>query len=569
MLKQESPFRPGNAEHLSTQRSNRVPRCILELPAANGSRKPLSEEDLAVAKKELLKIDFIMTKYARERKFRVDSQVVGQNFGIVTFKPSNGAKPDKRGCFGVIKLRGNYPDTNCADKRCDVLLGEDENLDIDMPLVGKEFPLMLNNEEYTYSVRDVDTKQIITDSTNNLMREKQEQEEKEKKQMFEKQRKLLDNTNEEEKETTLSDYDLYTQLRTKKANNFYVIDKCKVNIVKCKENIDMTNNEIKQMDKKHPTHKDEYLKAYVKEIKAVGIDPKQMEIIQYMVDDSIVPDEIKEDLNPTKVILGSSTSTTEVIEIEEEPVNSSFIRDRKYRTDPELMGQQIALMSFIPSKGAIPDSDGSFGVLKIRGNFASASEAEKWCDMLIRDYDSYSVNELVFVGKEHPLFINRNIYKSPHAEEDLKDIITKTVKAYLKDLEDRRKQEEKDMVERQSKLRINEDRETDKATVEYYTVLNVKKAYNKHQLVESEVTLEKCKLVIEEVEKEILDMDKEFPDFRQEYLQHYINACKQAGNPEENDSLIKYLVDEHEKEAVKEALRVPVVEDVTEEKKEE
>jgi hypothetical protein len=105
MLKQETPFRPGNAEHLSTQRSNRVPRCILELPSANGSRKSLSEEDLAVAKKELLKIDFIMTKYARERKFRVDSQVVGQNFGIITFKPSKGAKPDKKGCFGVIKLK--------------------------------------------------------------------------------------------------------------------------------------------------------------------------------------------------------------------------------------------------------------------------------------------------------------------------------------------------------------------------------------------------------------------------------------------------------------------------------
>jgi hypothetical protein len=76
MLKQETPFRPGNSEHLSTQRSNKVPKCILELPAANGARKPLSEEDVVVAKKELLKIDFIMTKYARERKFRVDSPVV-------------------------------------------------------------------------------------------------------------------------------------------------------------------------------------------------------------------------------------------------------------------------------------------------------------------------------------------------------------------------------------------------------------------------------------------------------------------------------------------------------------
>ncbi len=565
MLKTETPFRPGNAEHLSTQRSNKVPKCILELPAANGARKQLSEEELKQAKKELIKIDFIMTKYARERKFRVDSQVVGQNFGIVTFKPSKGSKPDKRGCYGVIKLRGNYPDTISADKRCDVLLTEDENLDIDMPLVGKEFPLMINNEEYTYSVRDVDTKQIITDSTTTLMREKEEQDEKEKKKLFDKQRKLLDNTNEEEKETTLSDYDLYTQLRTKKANNFYVIDKCKNNIVNCKDNILNTDKEIEEMNNKYPTYKGEYLKTYISEIKAVGIDPKQMEIIQYMIDDN-VSQEVKEEINPTQITLTQNNEEKVDIEVEEEVNNSTFIRDRKYRTDPELMGQQIGLLSFIPSKGAVPDSNGSFGVLKLRGNFASASEAERWCEMLIRDYDSYSVNEIVFVGKEHPLFVNRNIYKSEHLDEDLKDIITKIVKTYLKDIEDRRKQEEKDMVERQARLRINEDKETDKSTLEYYTVLNVKKAYNKHQLSESEVTMEKCKLVIEETEREIMDMDKEFPDFRKEYLQQYIDACKKAGNADDKDNLIKYLVDEDEKDIVKEALRVPIVEEVEEKK---
>jgi hypothetical protein len=511
-----------------------------------------------------------MTKYARERKFRVDSQVIGQNFGIITFKPSKGSKPDKRGCYGIIKLRGNYPDTNSADKRCDVLLTEDENLDIDMPLVGKEFPLMINNEEYTYSVRDVDTKQIITESTTTLMREKEEQDEKEKKKMFDQQRKLLDNTNEEEKETTLSDYDLYVQLRTKKANNFYVIDKCKDNMVKCKENIEMTNKEIKKMDDKHPSYKQEYLRTYIKEIKAVGIDPKQMEIIQYMMDDNISND-IREEINPTQINLVKSESEDVNINIEEDEINSSFVRDRKYRTDPELMGQQIGLLSFIPSKGAISDSNGSFGVLKLRGNFATASEAERWCEMLIRDYDSYSINEITFVGKEHPLFVNRNIYKSEYLEEDLKDIVTKIVKTYLKELEDKRKQEEKDMIERQAKLRINEDKETDKSSVEYYTVLNVKKAYNKHQLAESETTMEKCNLVIEEIEKEIRDMDKEFPDFRQEYLQKYIDACRQAGNADDKDSLIKYLVDEDEKDAVKEALRTPIIEeqkDDEEEKKE-
>jgi hypothetical protein len=308
IIKSDTPFRPGNAEHLSTQRCNKVPKCILELPAANGARVPLNEEELSVAKKELIDINFIMSKYGRERKFRIDSNVVGQSIGVITFKPSKGAKPDKRGCFGVVKVRGNYPNTSEADKRCDVLLTEDENCDIDMPLVGKEFPLMVNNELYTYSVRDVDTKQIITDTTSSLMKEKEEKDEKEKKAMLEKQKQLLDETNEEEKEKTLTDYALYEQLRTKKANNLYVIEKCKNNLVKCQENIDNALKEISEIDGKFPSYKNDYIKNYIDEIKQVGIDPKQMEIIKYMFSEDL-SQEIKEEINPTKINLTSTENT--------------------------------------------------------------------------------------------------------------------------------------------------------------------------------------------------------------------------------------------------------------------
>ena len=570
IIKSDTPFRPGNAEHLSTQRCNKVPKCILELPAANGARVPLNEEELSVAKKELIDINFIMSKYGRERKFRIDSNVVGQSIGVITFKPSKGAKPDKRGCFGVVKVRGNYPNTSEADKRCDVLLTEDENCDIDMPLVGKEFPLMVNNELYTYSVRDVDTKQIITDTTSSLMKEKEEKDEKEKKAMLEKQKQLLDETNEEEKEKTLTDYALYEQLRTKKANNLYVIEKCKNNLVKCQENIDNALKEISEIDTKFPSYKNDYIKNYIDEIKQVGIDPKQMEIIKYMFSEDL-SQEIKEEINPTKINL-TSTENTE-IEKEETIVER---RDRKTRTDPEVLGQTIGLVSFIPSKDAKPDSEGSFGVMKLRGNFQTASEAEKWCEMLIRDYDSYSVNQFLFVGREYPLMATNDIYNSQHKEEDLKDVMSKVVKTYLKELLEKREKEEKDMLERQSKLslnqeqkRVNTDKEEDKTTIEYYTLLNVKRAYNLYQLNETETTMKKSELVIENTEKEIREMEVEFPDFKKEYLDRFIEAVKKAGNPEESDTFIKHMIDEEEMIIVKRAIqdaKSVVIEEVEEKK---
>jgi hypothetical protein len=575
VIKQDTPFRPGNAEHLSTQRCNKVPKCILELPSANAARFPLTDEEVVVAKKDLIDINFIMSKYGRERKFRIDSTVVGQNIGVVTFKPSKGAKPDKRGCFGVIKVRGNYPNTSEADKRCDVLLTEDENCDIDMPLVGKEFPLMINNELYTYSVRDVDTKQIITDTTTSLIREKEEKDEKEKKAMLDKQKQLLDGTNEDEKENTLTDYTLYEQLRTKKANNLYVIEKCKNNLVKCQENIENTLKEIKEIDGKISSYKNDYIKNYIDEIKQVGIDPKQMEIIKYMFSDDL-SQEIKEEINPTKINLSSSTEPENIEK--EEVVSSKYNRDRKTRADPEVLGQTIGLVSFIPSKDAKPDSEGSFGVMKVRGNFQTALEAEKWCEMLIRDYDSYSVNQFVFVGREYPLMVNNEVYNSQHKDEDLKDIISKVVKVYLKELAERREKDEKDMLERQSKLslnkeqkRVNTDKEEDKTTIEYYTLLNVKRAYNLHQLNESELTMKKSQIVIENTDKEIADLEEEFTDFKKEYLDRFIEAVKKAGNPEGSDTFIKHMIDEEEMKIVKQALedaKKVSVEEVEEEKKE-
>ena len=576
IIKSDTPFRPGNAEHLSTQRSNKVPKCILELPASNGARNPLTEEEVSAAKKELIDINFIMSKYGRERKFRNDSNVIGQSIGVITFKPSKGAKPDKRGCFGVVKVRGNYPNTSEADKRCDVLLTEDENCDIDMPLIGKEFPLMINSELYTYSVRDVDTKQIMTDTTASLMREKEEKDEKEKKAMFNKQRQLLDGSNEEERENTLTDYALYEQLRTKKANNLYVIEKCKNNLAKCQENIDNSLKEISEINSNFPSYKNDYINKYIEEMKQVGIDPKQMELLKYMFSEDL-SQEIKEEINPTKInLISTEDETIERPSLEKDVSTSCYLRDRKTRTDPEVLGQTIGLVSFIPSKDARPDSEGSFGVMKLRGNFQTASEAEKWCQMLIRDYDSYSVNQFLFVGREYPLMATNSIYASVDKDEKLKDVISKVVKVYLKDIAEKREKDEKDMLERQSKLSLNKeqkrvtpDKEEDKTSIEYYTLLNVKRAYNMGQFNESDLTLKKSQMVIENTQKEILEMETKFADFKKEYLDRFIEAVKKAGTPEESDSFIKFMVDEDEMKMVKQAIedaKNVVIEEVEEKK---
>ena len=214
--------------------------------------------------------------------------------------------------------------------------------------------------------------------------------------------------------------------------------------------------------------------------------------------------------------------------------------------------------------------------MKLRGNFQTALEAEKWCQMLIRDYDSYSVNQFVFVGREYPLMSTNNIYNSLNKDEDLKDVISKVVKVYLKEVAEKREKEEKDLLERQSKLSLNKeqkrvtpDKEEDKTTIEYYTLLNVKRAYNIHQLNESELTMKKSQMVIENTQKEILEIETEFSDFKKEYIDRFIEAVKKAGTPEGSDTFIKFMVDEDEMKIVKQAIedaKNVVIEEVEEKK---
>ena len=76
--------------------------------------------------------------------------------------------------------------------------------------------------------------------------------------------------------------------------------------------------------------------------------------------------------------------------------------DRSY-ADPAILNQQIALISFIPAKGATPNENGIFGFAKIRGNFATPIEASERAEFLIRNVDSYHQIYHAYVGRPFPI----------------------------------------------------------------------------------------------------------------------------------------------------------------------
>ena len=82
---------------------------------------------------------------------------------------------------------------------------------------------------------------------------------------------------------------------------------------------------------------------------------------------------------------------------------SKFPKFEKFYADPKLDNQVHCLVSFFPSKGATPDSDGVFGMLKVRGTFQTQDEADLRAEYLIRNVDSFHSVYHTYVGRPFPL----------------------------------------------------------------------------------------------------------------------------------------------------------------------
>lgn len=218
--------------------------------------------------------------------------------------------------------------------------------------------------------------------------------------------------------------------------------------------------------------------------------------------------------------------------------------DRQY-ADPPLMNQKICLVSFIPSSGARPDSDNIYGMMKVRGVFATEEEANERAEMLIRNHDSYHEIFHAFVGRPFPVTNEEGFEK----ELQTIDIRKKTVKLISEDILNKKREEEKEVREMQDReknlldqsKRAKEDLPED--PYEIYITDQVKRA----QLIWTyRETMKKClqmKDIIKTTNETIAKTEADHPEFLDQYRDKYMAARKEAGLEEkqDDDSFIKYL----------------------------
>lgn len=256
-------------------------------------------------------------------------------------------------------------------------------------------------------------------------------------------------------------------------------------------------------------------------------------------------------------------------ELEAEAIDALNIKDGVHKfpmidsryTDPELCDQLIGLYSFVPAKGAIPNKDGWYGMIKLRGNYESEMKANIRADYLIKNYDTYHKIYHIKVGMPMPLTINPQYVKDT-AEIKVKDLISENISADIKKNRQDEAEQMKIIKERERKLLEDnkrreelhkEGKEEEEAPIDKYTTLRVKRAQLIHTYLRTRDSLAKVKDLIIKTRKEYDSMHSENPQLKDEFLQKYMEARKESGlsvptDLKEDASFLQFLAEDKVKE---------------------
>jgi hypothetical protein len=219
-------------------------------------------------------------------------------------------------------------------------------------------------------------------------------------------------------------------------------------------------------------------------------------------------------------------------------VNKYIKADRKY-IDPKVSGQKYALFSFNPTNGSKPDEDGIYGFIKVRGAFNRLEEAEEKSKELIQ-YQSANQIFVCDIGSPTPLqsrVLNKdNVVEIDHpdreSDENLKyaDLIKEQTKKEKHQIEDIKKKVEY----------LKEDvtkNPNEKEPLQIYLELNQKRATAAYLYTQHQEKLEEMKNIVLSSRRQISDMDQEYPNLKEEYLEHYKKTCEECGIDKAEDNM--------------------------------
>lgn len=215
----------------------------------------------------------------------------------------------------------------------------------------------------------------------------------------------------------------------------------------------------------------------------------------------------------------------------------------RYYADPPQHNQQIALVSFVPSSGAKPDKDNIYGMMKVRGVYATEDEANERADFIIRNVDSYHEIFHCNVGRPFPITTNEDYASSVKSI----DIRQKTTELISEDILNKKRQEKEEMIDMQEREKqlLDESKKAQEGgkmdTYDEYITMNVKRAQLLWTYKETMEKLNSMKNSYVSSVERIKELDVEFPEYKEDYKEKYMKARRDSGIPDEQNSFVEFL----------------------------
>jgi len=231
------------------------------------------------------------------------------------------------------------------------------------------------------------------------------------------------------------------------------------------------------------------------------------------------------------------------------PPIANYPRLERMYADPKQIGQRFSLVSFIPSTKATPDKDGIYGMIKVRGTFATEDEANVRAEFLIKNVDSYHKIYHVLTGRPFPATASSK-FSHVTTEIDIRNKIKNIVSADIKQQKDEENKVINEIKDREAKLleesRKNKNQEpTD--PLEDYTTQKVKFAQLVWTYNETQKKLAKYRKIIIKTRDTVNETETKYPDFKEKYMEKYMKAREDAGLTEDGEnSFMKYLCEDIE-----------------------
>jgi hypothetical protein len=239
--------------------------------------------------------------------------------------------------------------------------------------------------------------------------------------------------------------------------------------------------------------------------------------------------------------------------------NTHFIKkfpfvDRTY-ADPPIPMQNIALLSFVPAKGATPNENGVFGFAKVRGSYATPVEAEQRAEFLIRNVDSYHQLYHLYVGRPFPI-TSSSKYSAETSEIDIRKETTKVISENIKEEKNKEQRTVKEMKEREEAMLAESEKarkddgksDPDVDPYDEYITLSVKKAQLSWTFLEHLKKLKEVREIILKTRVSLSNMDEDYPEFKDKYFEKYMDARRKSGLDEKvrdvQDNFMKYMVED-------------------------